>query len=46
MDHLADSIAKLSQGWKNRYIGRKGFPVGESPGEGCEPKHTLLYYRQ
>ena len=30
MDHLADSIAKLSQNW---YIGREGIPVDDSPGE-------------
>ena len=37
MDHLADSIAKLSQGRENWYIGRKGVPVDESSGEKCEP---------
>ena len=37
MDHLADSIAKLSQGRKNWYIGREGIPVDDSPGEKCEP---------
>ena len=35
MDHLADSIAKLSQGRKNRYIGREGVPVDDCPGEEC-----------
>ena len=37
MDHLADSIAKLSQGRKNWYIGREGVPVDDSPGEKCDP---------
>ena len=37
MDHLADSIAKLSQGRKNWYIGREDIPVDDSPGEKCEP---------
>ena len=37
MDHLADSIAKLSQGRENWYIGRKGIPVDDSSGEKCEP---------
>ena len=37
MDHLADSIAKLSQGRKIWYIGRDGIPVDDSPGEKCEP---------
>ena len=37
MDHLADSIAKLSQGRKNWYIGREGVPVDDSPREKCEP---------
>ena len=37
MDHLADSIAKLSQGRKNWYIGREGVPVDDSPGEKCKP---------
>ena len=37
MDHLADSIAKLSQGRKNWYIGMEGVPVDDSPGEKCEP---------
>ena len=32
MNHLADSIAKLSQGRKNWYIGREGVPVDDSPG--------------
>ena len=31
MDHLADSIAKLSLGRKNWYIGREGVPVDDSP---------------
>ena len=30
MDHLADSIAKLSQGRENWYIGREGIPVDDS----------------
>ena len=34
MDHLADSIAKLSQGRENWYI---GIPVDDSSGEKCEP---------
>ena len=29
MDHLADSIAKLSQGRENWYIGREGIPVDD-----------------
>ena len=33
MDHLADSIAKLSQGMKNWYIGREGVPVDDLLGE-------------
>ena len=37
MDHLAESIAKLSQGKKNWYIGRECVPVDDSPGEKCEP---------
>ena len=37
MDHLADSIAKLSQGRENWYIGREGIPVYDSSGEKCEP---------
>ena len=37
MDHLADSIAKLSQGRTNWYIGREGVPVDDSPGGKCEP---------
>ena len=37
MDHLADSIAKLSQGRENWYIGREGIPVDDSSGEKCEP---------
>ena len=37
MDHLADSIAKLSQGRNNWYVGRDGVPVDVSPGGKCEP---------
>ena len=37
MDHMADSIAKLSQGRENRYIGREGIPVDDSSGEKCVP---------
>ena len=37
MDHLAESIAKLSQGRENWYIGREGIPVDDSSGEKCEP---------
>ena len=37
MDHLADSIAKLSQGRENWYKGREGFPVDDRSGEICEP---------
>ena len=33
MDHLADSIAKLSQGRENWYIGREGIPVDDSSGK-------------
>ena len=34
MDHLEDSIAKLSQGRNNwyMYISREGVPVDDSPG--------------
>ena len=32
MDHLTDSIAKLSQGRKNWYIDREVVPVDDSPG--------------
>ena len=37
MDHLADSIAKLSHGRKNCYIGMEGVHVDISPGEKYEP---------
>ena len=37
MDHQADSIAKLSQGRENWYIGREGIPVDDSSVENCEP---------
>ena len=37
MDHLVDSIAKLSQVRKNWYIGRGGVPVDNSPLGKCEP---------
>ena len=40
MDHLADSTAKLSQGWENWYIGGdriEGVPVDDSSWEKCEP---------
>ena len=37
MDHLADSIAKLSQGRENWYKGREGIPVDDSSGGKCEP---------
>ena len=37
MDHLADSIAKLSQGRENWYIGREGIPVDDSSRGKCEP---------
>ena len=33
MDHLADRIAKLSQGRKNSSIGREGVPVDDTPGK-------------
>ena len=33
MDHLADSIAKLSQCRKNWYISREGVPVDDCPGK-------------
>ena len=36
MDHLADSIAELFQGRKNRYTGREGVQINASLGEGCE----------
>ena len=31
MEHLVDSIAKLSHGRKNWYIGSEGVPVDDSP---------------
>ena len=37
MAQLEDSIAKLSQGRKNWYIGREGVRVDDSPGGKCEP---------
>ena len=37
MDHPADSIAKLSQGRENWYIGWEGVPVNDSSGDKCEP---------
>ena len=43
MDHLADSIYKLSQGRKNWYIGREGVPVDDSPGGKCEPVIVFEY---
>ena len=36
-DHLESSIAKLSQGRENWYIGREGIPVDDSSGAKCEP---------
>ena len=36
MDHLTDSIAKLSQCRKNWYIAREGVQVDDSPWEKCE----------
>ena len=35
MDHLADSISKLSQGRETGYIDREGIPVDDSSGEKC-----------
>ena len=35
--YLADSIAKLSQGRENWYIGRVCVPVDDSSGGKCEP---------
>ena len=32
MDHLADSIAKLSHDRENWYVGREGIPVDDSSG--------------
>ena len=37
MDHLADSIANLSQGRENWYISKEGIPVDDSSREKCEP---------
>ena len=37
MDHLADSIAKLSQGRENWYISREGIPVDDRYRGKCEP---------
>ena len=37
MDHLEDSIAKLSLGRENWYIRKEGVPVDDSSGEKCEP---------
>ena len=42
MDHLADSTAYLCQGGKNRYIGREGVPMDDSPVKGCGPVLTRL----
>ena len=41
MDHLADSIAKLSQGRENWYIGREGVLVDDSSGENVNLKVSL-----
>ena len=36
MDHPADSIAKLCQGGKGRYVGSEGIPKDDSSGKECE----------
>ena len=41
MDHLADSIAKLSQGRENWYIGREQVQVDHSSGENVSSGHCL-----
>ena len=41
MDHLADSIAKLSQGRENWYIGREQVPVDDSSGENVSSGYCL-----
>ena len=35
MDNLADSFADLYQGRKNRYIGREGVTMDNSPRKEC-----------
>ena len=37
MNYLANSIAKLCQGGKGRYIGREGVPVDNCTRGKCEP---------
>ena len=37
MDHLADSTAKLCQGWKGTYVGREVIPMDDSSEKKCEP---------
>ena len=37
MDYTADSIAKLCQGGKGRYVGREGVPMDNSSVGKCEP---------
>ena len=37
MNYLAGSTAKLCQGGKGRYVGRKGVPVDNCSREKCEP---------
>ena len=41
MDHLTDSIAKLSQGKENWYIGREGVPVDDIPGKNVNLYNSL-----
>ena len=37
MNYPADSIAKLCQGRKGRYVSMEGVPVDNCSGEKCEP---------
>ena len=37
MNYLAGSTAKLCQGGKGRYVGRKGVPIDKCSGGKCEP---------
>ena len=36
MDNLANSCTELCQGWEDGYMGWKGVPVADGPGEDCE----------
>ena len=43
MDHPADSIAKLCQGGKGRYVGREGIPMDYNSGKECELGLNLVF---